>query len=251
VEANGNPCDTLLECFASLMYWGVPGGQLIQFLQPFFWPDSVHTFFWIVFVDLFFVVVGSFLINIFLAVIVDAFGQLRDAKMEAEDAKSSRCFICSNEMELFKRQGVDFRSHIENDHNIWHYLYFFVYLKEQFHKHDTELSESECELQEKINKRQFLSFFPIERAVSLQGEEEEFNSQVLSKLNDLQETTQRSMEHQEKITKENKELKATIGNLQEEVTSLRRMTEGKAGKLTLSSKDKINSLTRKGTKELN
>jgi hypothetical protein len=61
---------------------------------------------------------------------------LRDAKSESEFSKANNCFICSVDRETFKRKGVDFNGHTKSDHNLWHYLYFFAYLKEQKMKGD-------------------------------------------------------------------------------------------------------------------
>ena len=75
---------------------------------------------------------------------------MRDAKSESEFSKANSCFICSVDRETFKRKGVDFNGHTQNDHNLWHYLYFFAYLKEQKMKGD--MTPIEQYLMNKVKK---------------------------------------------------------------------------------------------------
>jgi hypothetical protein len=69
--------------------------------------------------------------------------------------------------------STDFDNHLEKDHKLLHYLYFFAYLKDQIH--NGELSASEKLLAAQIDSRK-LDFFPIEKAISLEGTD---NSRVL------------------------------------------------------------------------
>jgi hypothetical protein len=136
------------------------GGQFVQFATPSYWPRYSDTAGWHVFCIAFYLIFGLLLLNIFLAIIVDTFSELRDGKKEADQAKANSCYVCSIERETFKRKGVgkffkklvftllDFVSHITSDHNIFHYLYFFAYVKDQ--KAKGELSPVEKYIAERV-----------------------------------------------------------------------------------------------------
>ena len=47
--------------------------------------------------------------------------------------------ICNVDREVFQRRAIDFNRHTEDDHNKWHYLYFFAYLKERKHLNQTNM----------------------------------------------------------------------------------------------------------------
>ena len=61
------------------------------------------------------------MLNLVLAVIVDNFGELRDARKDAQNAKSTICFICSIERERFKKEGI----------GKWWLLVFFLQIKKK------------------------------------------------------------------------------------------------------------------------
>lgn len=77
----------------------------------------------------------------------------------------SKCFICSIENGQFKRYGKGFLKHIKEDHNMWNYLFFMLYLEL---KEETEFSAQEAYVSEMIKSRN-LGFFPIGRAMILAG----------------------------------------------------------------------------------
>eukprot|EP01116_Phalansterium_solitarium_P016462 TRINITY_DN3830_c0_g1_i1.p1 TRINITY_DN3830_c0_g1~~TRINITY_DN3830_c0_g1_i1.p1 ORF type:complete len:445 (+),score=159.82 TRINITY_DN3830_c0_g1_i1:1503-2837(+) len=168
-------CETLLQCTLTNMYYGLTtGGELSQFID-LAWEggaESGVTAGWIIFVVVFYVFVGVILLNVFLAILVDQFGELRDVRADSAYVKSTSCFICSIDRETFKRNGIHFGSHVENDHNIWQYFYFFAYLKECVLS-DNELLPLEKFVIQKIRTRDFMSFFPIERAACLLKTEEQ------------------------------------------------------------------------------
>lgn len=186
-------CGSLLQCFITNLYYGVPSqGQLIQFIKYNFPNNYLNTtdstgsptlepiktsntvsariIGWTVFNVAFYVVISLILLNVILGIIVDTFGQLRDQRAETEDYKSNVCFICSIERETFQKNSIEFKKHIEDDHNKWHYLYFFAYLKERCTNNQmNQLSELECSIADGITNRSYISFFPIEMSMSLQG----------------------------------------------------------------------------------
>eukprot|EP01133_Synstelium_polycarpum_P012800 gene12800-15021_t len=177
-EENGDlHCSTLLQCLITNVFYGVPtSGQIVQFvsLQNFTANSNTDTgkaVLWTLFCLVFYVVISIILLNVILGVIVDTFGQLRDQRSDTEDYKTNFCFICSIDRETFQKKGIDFNKHVEDDHNKWYYLYFFAYLKERVQNmQQNQFSDSELNALKMIENKQSLSLFPIDMAMSLQGE---------------------------------------------------------------------------------
>lgn len=211
---------------------------MVEFVTPFNWNESFQSLAWISYIVIFYLTFGVLLLNIFLAIIVDTFGQLREARIQSQAVKGNSCFICSIERDTFKRQGIEFSTHIEKDHNIWNYLYFFAYLKDQSHKRspdkisELDLQPVEREMKRLIGRRRYLRFFPIERAGSLESGEEGINHRMFNKLIELEKLTVQGAEVQTKLLNENKDLRATVSNLADEVIGLRRAQERRNPTLT-------------------
>ena len=60
------------------------------------------------------------------------FMQLRDTKNSIEEDTRKYCLICGQGADLFDRvvEG-GFAQHVNQAHNLWHYLYFMVYLNQK------------------------------------------------------------------------------------------------------------------------
>ncbi|PRP87028.1 inositol 1,4,5-trisphosphate receptor-like protein [Planoprotostelium fungivorum] len=165
----GGTCDSVLTCFAANLYAGIPSaGGLNQLVNGYQWSDAGDTWFFIIYVVFYYVIFGLLMLNIFLAIIVDTFSELRDIRQQARTSRVQNCFICSIEREAFKRKGIEFHNHVSNEHNTWHYFYFLVYLRDQLASR-ADLSVAEAHVQQKIESSRFLEVFPIERALSLES----------------------------------------------------------------------------------
>lgn len=192
-DADGNPfCTTLFQCFLSNVFYGVPtSGQLVQFIEYISYRvdsnsgtgDAVA---WTIYNLIFYIIISLILLNVILGIIVDTFGQIRDQRSDTESYKSNYCFICSIDRETFQKKGIDFVKHVEDDHNKWHYLYFFAYLKERINNDKYYLlNETEIYVLEHITNRNYLKFFPVEMSMSLQVENQSQNPLSLNKDNSL------------------------------------------------------------------
>jgi len=183
-------CNSLIQCMATNLYYGVSsGGQLVQFVDAAVWNRGAYTIFWILFNLFFYIVTVVILLNVILSVIVDTFGELRDKRVETEYHKANFCFICSIEREIFQRKGIDFSKHVEDDHNKWHYLYFFAHLKERkSKKQENQLTKQEEYVYRLISSRNSLHFFPLEKAMCLTTEEEEeaLNAKMYQKVCEME-----------------------------------------------------------------
>jgi hypothetical protein len=68
------------------------------------------------------------LANMFLGIVLDAFGELR-ARTELNDYDTKNlCFICDMPKDYFIEKGYDFSVHKTEVHSIWHYINFITYL---------------------------------------------------------------------------------------------------------------------------
>jgi len=101
----------------------------------------------------FFIVVIVLLLNIIFGIILDTFSSLREAQNEKIELKSSQCFICGLNRELFEDQkqlgGRGFSYHQQNEHSVFDYVYFTIYLRG---KHDTEFNGAETFVQDCLDK---------------------------------------------------------------------------------------------------
>ena len=90
----------------------------------------------------FFVIIVVLLLNIIFGIIIDTFGKLREDASEKKRLQSEYCFICGLSRESFETAALDingvgvtsdytsaFMNHIKNDHNMWDYIFFLIYLK--------------------------------------------------------------------------------------------------------------------------
>eukprot|EP00004_Rigifila_ramosa_P007532 TRINITY_DN1851_c0_g1_i3.p1 TRINITY_DN1851_c0_g1~~TRINITY_DN1851_c0_g1_i3.p1 ORF type:complete len:2531 (+),score=660.03 TRINITY_DN1851_c0_g1_i3:1073-7594(+) len=178
-------CDTLFHCFATTLNYGVRAGGVGELLSvPGYSDKNVWNR---VFFDFsFFIFVIIILLNMIFGIILDTFGQLRDQKSEVENDIQSKCFICSIDNYTFQRHTQKgFEHHIEHEHNIWAYLFFFMHLREKDH---TEFTGQETYVHEMIESNK-LGFFPVNKAISLEkSETEEDLSDQMAKLSEAVES---------------------------------------------------------------
>ena len=163
-------CDTLSGCFKYLLVNAVrAGGGVGDLIQDHSWYDRPYMLFGLLSDFLFFVIIIVILLNIISGVIIDTFARLREERQVMEDDIRSRCFICGIESTQFDRQGDGFEAHTKQDHNLWFYVYFIHHL---FKKDVAELTGQESYVHRLLLK-QDLGFFPLNKAIVLEGKREE------------------------------------------------------------------------------
>jgi hypothetical protein len=132
------------------------------------WSTTVHesTFGWSVLYDVVHqVLIILVLVAILTAQIIDSFTAMREANDKIGKDLSSKCFVCGISANTFDTHGDGFRRHCKQDHNLWSYANFFIYLKE---KEKTEFSGQEDFVYRAI-QRNDLSLFPRGQAFCLRG----------------------------------------------------------------------------------
>lgn len=112
------------------------------------------------------VMVNLILQAVYSSMIMDTFGSMREEAERLEEDMSSRCFICSINRDEFEQVGISFSHHIHDEHNMWKYLFFKIYLDVK-----DPLSFSGPEhfaFTQMKDKQTFIHLLPIKRSLSLE-----------------------------------------------------------------------------------
>ena len=120
--------------------------------------------------------------------------------MERLEDTTEVCFICGIDKLTFDRNDTDhgFAKHIRTEHNMWNYLYFFIYLWEQDKDDDDGLEQ----YVRRCLDANDISWFPVGRALCLNVDESDdveelagqvrgdlisMNKSILAKISELEE----------------------------------------------------------------
>ncbi|KAL9643987.1 hypothetical protein ABK040_005455 [Willaertia magna] len=168
-------CSETLTCFMSIVNYGLRGGGFWEDITPANPLDVGRLF-----LDLFFsLVVIIVLVGIVFGIVLESFEQRREEKSELEEEKTKNCFICSKqkaEFDVRANEGINFEKHITCEHNMWHYVYFLLYIEEKDKDEYTGIEQFVSDLAAKES----IAFFPILRSKTLE-QAEESNNQNLPK----------------------------------------------------------------------
>jgi hypothetical protein len=156
-ENKVHTCETLRMCILTTLNWGLRNGGGIGDVLRNVDPEEPY-FLWRIMYDLsFYIVLIVIVLNLIFGVIIDTFGDLRTEKNEKEDILKNTCFICGLERGRFDNKAITFEEHNENEHNLWHYLYFIVWLQI---KDETEFTGPESFVAQCVKDRN-LDWFPV------------------------------------------------------------------------------------------
>lgn len=139
--------------------------------------------------------------NVVRGINVDTFAELRAIKMERLEDTTEVCFICGIDKLTFDRNDTNhgFAKHIRTEHNMWNYLYFFIYLWEQ----DKDDDDGMEQYVRRCIDANDIGWFPIGRALCLNADESDevdeiagqvrgdlinMNKRIISKINELEES---------------------------------------------------------------
>jgi hypothetical protein len=103
---------------------------------------------------LFNLIIAVLLVEILSGIIIDKFGELREANEEKQKDAMNECFICGQEREeLEKKLGYNgFRYHTLFEHNMWDYLFLIGYLRHKRNSYVNDYIELERYVLEKLDK---------------------------------------------------------------------------------------------------
>jgi len=152
-------CSTLMEClrahfdygFRSAPVWGDADLDLSRFLFDYLY-------------NLLVILIMAAIIS---GIIIDTFSELKEKQQEINEAMQSSCFICSLTRSELERQRVKYEKHILQDHYMWSYARFLLYLSDTS---PSNLSGPESYVKQKI-KENNMGFFPIQRCIAFESSE--------------------------------------------------------------------------------
>ncbi len=111
----------------------------------------------------FFFLINLIMLNIINAIIVDSFQNFREEKTKADNKLNNFCYICNLPKIMFEMYGVDFEKHIQNEHNIKHYMNLLIKIFEQ---NRFNLNSIQTRVKYLMGVKQ-VDFFPDKMALSL------------------------------------------------------------------------------------
>jgi len=152
-------CSDLSRCFVHVLSDGLREGDLGQVMNEL--PDYDTSL--VAFQLLFWLIITTVLLNIIFGIIIDTFSELRAIKENKRSHMDNFCFICGLDRFKLDTMGGGFDEHIEEDHNMWNYLYLMVYLHA---KQTTEMNGWESYVYAKM-LAQKTDFIPRNTAISI------------------------------------------------------------------------------------
>ena len=99
--------------------------------------------------------------------IIDAFGEIRDQKTRNEEDQKNVCFICGIERSEFER-NTNFEEHVVNEHNIWAYVNYIVFLDEKKKNDKNNMTDIENPVLDKYSVKDF-GWIPIGKSLTLEN----------------------------------------------------------------------------------
>lgn len=155
-------CGTLFQCFVHLYDYGIRTKFVLENMLPAY--SNLDRFI----VDMLFkIIIIILLLNIVFGIILESYAKIREESLKLENQIKSQCFICDihkNRFDPKASEGITFQNHINNEHGIWDYISFLIYLSE---KETTEFTGIEQYLYEMVEKKD-LTFFPVLRSMALE-----------------------------------------------------------------------------------
>ena len=123
-------CYSSLQCFLVLISYGTRSGGGIGDLLPLIsYKYDKKFFIWRFIYDLTFgIIIIMIMGNVTFGLIVDTFGALRDNTYKYEEDRENKCFICQLSRDGCLIKNIDYETHIKEEHNLWSYVDFLVYL---------------------------------------------------------------------------------------------------------------------------
>ena len=215
-------CRNLYVCWVSAVVKGLQDGDIGKIMEPRYSNDERYGFI-IIYQFTYYIFVITVLLNVIFGIIIDTFGQLRTERATKRASMENACFICGVDRFTFDTQGGGFKRHIDHDHNMWHYLFMIVYLRE---KDSTEYNGWEQYVADKMNERD-TSFFPLNNAIVLREHkerQEKGSQQLLDSVRDMNLTISNLSRHLERVETQVNDKVSSLANSQRSLEQALHMT---------------------------
>ena len=150
-----NVCSSSIQCFLYFLNFGLSSDgpldlNLISFKSDYGY--YLREFFFDIFL---FLLINMIFSNVFLALITDAFAEMRELAWKKENDKANVCFICDLDKSDCINSNIIFKRHIE-DHFFWKYINFMSKL---ILEDDVEFNNEEYYIWSLMKKRS-IDWFP-------------------------------------------------------------------------------------------
>merc|ERR1711871_478095 len=165
------------------------------------------------------VIINLILQAIYSTLIMDTFGEMREAADDLEDDCVSRCFICHIDRDEFEQAEVNYDKHIHEEHHMWNYLFFQIFLDEK-----DPLSFSGPEhyaFTQMQDKQKFIRLMPIKKSLSLErknaldGDDDDL-AQIQKSIESIERTQRKIISRLHGISKNNEVDEESDDNSSEE-----------------------------------
>ena len=125
-----NLCGSLLQCYLTLLSYGVrSGGGIGDVLPKLSFKVNASAYIGRFFFDiLFHIIIVLIMTNLIFGIIVDSFAAFRGSTDDSEKDKKNVCFICQLTRDDAINLNIDFDKHVREVHDMWNYVYFLTYL---------------------------------------------------------------------------------------------------------------------------
>lgn len=162
-----NYCHSLSTCLITVVNNGLrAGGGLGDALgQPSLQDTRFALRYWVDFT--FYILILIILLNIVFGIIIDTFGDMRNARNEWRDYLNTTCMICDLKKTEIDSAGEGYFRHINVSHSIEDYIYFMIYVRKK--------NLNDCDGLEQyvksLNANKNYAFMPNQESFHCQGED--------------------------------------------------------------------------------
>ena len=211
-DMDTSQCSSLMECLLAHLDYGFRSGPVWKSAELSWWKFA--------FDYLYNLVVILILAAIISGIIIDTFANMRADLQEKNDDQQNNCFICGINRSTMERQMVKFEHHVFQEHYMWSYARFLMYLKQS---KDSELNGPESYVKDKV-LRQDYSFFPINRALSLDSDDEDYSERQvrIKDLEDMRGVVRSCSETSQHVLQLKREVKQVLKESNEAVSDMQK-----------------------------
>ncbi|CAE7654728.1 Itpr2 [Symbiodinium microadriaticum] len=97
--------------------------------------------------------------------IIDTFGEMRAESEAIEDDIKEKCFMCNIDRDQFEHSGIPFQEHVKSEHNMWHYVWFSIYIESKDPL--TYTGPEQYVFENMTDKNGFVRLGPIKKSLSI------------------------------------------------------------------------------------
>ncbi|CAK9028783.1 4 [Durusdinium trenchii] len=211
-DMDTSKCSSLMECLLAHLDYGFRSGPV--------WATAELSWWKFAFDYLYNLVVILILAAIISGIIIDTFANMRADLQEKNDDQQNNCFICGINRSTMERQMVKFEHHVFQEHYMWSYARFLMYLKQA---KDSDLNGPESYVKDRISRQDY-SFFPINRALSLDSDDEDYSERQV-RIKDLEEmrgVVRQCSESSQQVLQLKREVKTVLKESNEAVSEMQK-----------------------------